>query len=206
MILVSTSHCLQLYHIPDLQPVQDGVHPTLIAVKCVYRQNSAQLDTSKLTSCLCSHHAGNRLPAVGFTPQGPNHILTLPMAGSRPDLHTSEVDLKASAHLTVRHNIMECAFGPTRAVFNGSMDRSVCNLRIATHSTFSQGHIGYMRLGRSEAVDPRRICEISVSEAQLEGLLDIAYDEGSGTILILLDGVDGKDCWQGHEILHIDLI
>lgn len=101
---------------------------------------------------------------------------------------------------------MECAFGPTRAVFNGSMDRSVCNLRIVTHSTFSQGHIGYMRLGRSEAADPRRIYMISVSEGELKGLLDIAYDEGSGTILILLDWANGKGGWQGHEILHIDLI
>jgi hypothetical protein len=130
-------------------------------------------------NCLCSHHDGNRLPAVAEL-----DIVVFPPAGQ-------------TAGTLVRHATWMCDFGPSRAIWYNTLpdESDEIELRSCTIFTHVDAHAGYMRLGRSKAPDPSRLFSIPIT-GQTGAIRDLTWEEQSGLICILVCRRNG----EGHGI------
>jgi len=141
--LISTGQRLFLYEIPELSPVREDVPLQAVVVTPLAVFGDIQADEQRKMpwNCLCSHHDGNRLPAVAEL-----DIVVFPPAGQ-------------TAGTLVRHATWMCDFGPSRAIWYNTLpdESDEIELRSCTIFTHVDAHAGYMRLGRSKAPDPSRL-------------------------------------------------
>jgi len=169
--LVSVERRLFLYEIPELSPIRDDVPLEAVAVMplAVFGDPQADEQHKMPWDCLCSHHDGNRLPTVTDV-----DLIIFPPAGQ-------------TAGTLVRHATLICDFGPSRAILYDVLPDQPDEIKLQSCTIFTQVdvHPGYMRLGRLKSPDPSRIFSIPIT-GQTGGIRDLAWDEQSGLICILV--------------------
>lgn len=198
MIVVSVHHKLLLYSLPSLHPATqlEGTHSQVIKPVAVYAE-SESANQSEIWNTYCSHHEGIRVATAGERNTG-YELLILPRHDEKRDA-------------IVRHPTSISKFGTSHVIWEspfGSLPSLDCYKTLHTCSQFIQAnnHVGYIRLGLSNAPDPSRINSISF-DWESGDIDDMVWDQDSGRIIILSNGeesesVDGAES----ELIIVDLV
>jgi hypothetical protein len=171
MILVSAGLYLCLHRIPELRPVCDGsTDGPVVSMPLATHFSGASVNDNPIWNMLCPHFDG-RLATYTFSEE--DALLILPPPGESQDK-------------CVRYVVDgPCSMGYSRAI--GCMnfiDQQPMELECFTHYTRSDRHVGYRRLGRTEAPHPLQTVTIPLlgQDGRVE---DLSWDEESGRISVI---------------------
>jgi len=171
MILVSTSSSLRLYQIPEFLPVRSNIEhsnlATPLATHVIGKPNPDKL----IWNALCAH-LDHRICTYIFSDEE-EALLILPLPGQSGD--------------DIVCHVFEgpCFMGSSRAI-GCRKAFSTCPMEIQCFAPCSRkdSHIGYVRLGRTQAPNPSR--PVSVQLPGYDGRVeDLSWDEESGRICLI---------------------
>jgi len=195
LILVSAPSCIHLYYIPELSAMPENSVPNIVPAIPLAKYVEWIDDFHFIWNTLCKHHSGRMSPQF-FSDTGPCFLVVFPSMGQS---HSDTVTHLAGTH---------AAFGPTRVVWLKETFQPVGRIKLEScvHFTKLDTHPGYMRLGRTKAPDPSRICHIAIY-GQFGPVQNISWDEESGKICIVCLPLPGEENINGHKVLLlVDLV
>jgi hypothetical protein len=186
MILVSASFGMFLFEIPQLQPAteSDLSHPVSVIPLIANGQDVA------IRSALCRHHDGC-VSAYAFAEHQEALVILPP--------------LDSLSQKAVRYTLQgsSCYRNASRAIMcHDHQGKGPITFECFTHFTRSDGHVGYLRLGRTKALDPSLSVTISLTghNGRME---DVSWDEESGRVCVIYTPLD---VYNDRVMLLVDLL
>lgn len=185
MILISSASTTYLYEFPEPTHSVAESHSHIIPLKYLASdEGEGGASQPKIWNSLCKHHEGR----ISFVKDRGNRFQT-------------QVDLimlppaRSEAGASVSNEIMYgYTMGFTRVLWYEEME----DLRLFSrvHTTKPNKHMGYARLGRNSAHDPKDQTTISISGYPSQrSVRNITWDEESGRICLLTEE------YVGHEVI-----
>jgi hypothetical protein len=172
MILVSASFGMFLFEIPQLKPASEGGFSNPVSVAPLVANGQ---DVS-IRNALCRHHDGC-VSAYAFAEHQEALVILPP--------------LENLSQKAVRYTLQgSCYRNASRAIMcHDHLGLGPITVQCFTHFTRSDGHVGYLRLGRTKALDPSR--PVTISLAGHNGHMeDVSWDEESGRVCIIYTPLD----------------
>jgi hypothetical protein len=167
MILVSASFGMFLFKIPELKPAGEDRSSHAVSVRPLV----ANGQDMSIRNALCNHHDG--CVSVYAYAEHQEAFVILPSVG--------DSEYKATRHIL--HG--SCYRNASRAIMcHDHLGVDPITIQCFTHFTRFNGHVGYVRLGRTKALDPSRSATISLAghNGRME---DVSWDEESGRVCIV---------------------
>ena len=179
MILVSHGPNLSLYRIPELIPAyNDRIHGPVVCTSISTYMQGAWVNDTLIWDMLCPSYDG-RLPI--YTWEGDQDLLILPSPGESQDKIVRYV-VSGPCFMRTSHTI-----GCRDFVVQQPME-----LECFSHFARSYTHVGYMRLGRTEAPHPKHTASIPLQN-QDGRVEDLSWDEESGRISVIYSPSNNRD-------------